>query len=277
MTWATLFPASDENKLHPTELIARHLRCDSDLVVTMIMGVGTPEWATTEHLQAVKDTTHQLNEAARHAANLNNSLMRLSENQRQFLMDAATVTPQQIGHLVAVLSDDAASLDLYGARFSRVGGRNPAAYIIAEGMRRLFRRLRRPITYGQHPGGGPSTDFGREMEFAFGAFGLKTDWRRPTEAAAQTQRLIQERLSKYLAEKQKREGLRTGWEKLDLSGVSIETITSNGKQAFLISLTSRPDIPPLCAAASMFSSGREVEAFALDWAARNQARTIDTK
>lgn len=277
MSWAKIFPESGENELHPLELIARRLRCDSSVVVSMILGVGTPEWSTTEHLQAVKDTTHQLNEAARHAANLNKSLMRLSENQRQFLMDAATVTPQQIGHLVAVLSDDAASLDLYGARFNRVGGRNPAAHIIAEGMRRVFRRLRRPITYGQHPGGGPSTDFGREIEFALGAFGLKTDWRRPTEAAAQTQRLIQERLSRCLAEKQRKEGLKTGWDRLDLSGVTIETTTSNGKQAFLISLTKRPDIPPLCVAASMFSSGREVEAFAFDWSTRNQLHNPNAK
>lgn len=277
MSETTLFPASESDVLHPLEEIARRLRCDSDIVASMFFGVGMPEWSTPEHLAAIKETTHAINEAARYAANLRNALLRLSSERQRMLIEAGAVTHQQIGYLLSQLSEDSADLDAYSARFNRAGGRNPAAHIVAEAMRRIFRRLRKPITYGQlSAGGGPSTEFGREVEFALGAYGLTADWRRPTEAAVNKQWKRDDRLRLCLAARQSKNGLKTGWKTLDLSGVKIESTTSNGGEAFLISLPSRPDIPALCASATMFKSGREVEEFAIGWASRVQLHDRNT-
>ena len=111
------------------------------------------------------------------------------------LVTAGCVTIHQLEHLRHVLADDAAYLTRFQREpgNARPGGRNPAAYMIAEGMRRLFRRLRKRITYGTNDCGSPTTDFCRGVEHAIGAFGARADWRGPAREAWEKQLRIENR------------------------------------------------------------------------------------
>ena len=81
----------------------------------------------------------------------------------------------------------------WSTEHDRRGGRNPAAYIVAEGIRRVFRRQRWAVTFGQTEGF-PSTNFGRAVEFSLRAFGLAANWRNPTSEAFKKQNAIEARL-----------------------------------------------------------------------------------
>lgn len=186
--------------------IARFIDCDEDKVWNAFRGVDTPEWSVPSHLDAVKATTHKLNKAARNASNLARALRELNESERRDLILAGAVTLQQIQHLASVLDGDAKSLDKWLRGRPRTGGKNPAAYAVSEGMRRLFRRLRKPITLGVSEAGSPSTEFGRAVEFALGEFGLVADWRRPTEAARDKLEKIRGRMGRCAIAKARQNG-----------------------------------------------------------------------
>lgn len=279
MTSEDVFPDVEEGgqALHAWSIISLRQQCTDDDVMHAFKHLQTPEWSTPQHLDAVKKSAHSLNEAARHASNLITTLRRLRPGVLEQLVISGAVTIWQLEHLFRVLSDDAESLGAYSNQFSRKGGQNPAAYLVAEGMRRLFRRLRRPITHGLDSGGGPSTDFGRAVEHAIGAFGLRADWRRPAEGAIETQRKINTRYERRRTAHVRKCGLDIGKEEVSLSGVSIKPISSAGGRAFRISLTNRDDIAPMVAAATMFKSGRDVRRFAMEWAARAQEHLDNAK
>lgn len=194
-----IFPAAEDDGCEPCRQIANKLNCTEHEVIDAFSGLEIPEWSTPEHYEAVKISTLAINESARLAEKLIESLERLPSETREDLIISGAVSLYQIEYLAALLAEDAKSLeDWRKSRYS--GGRiNPAAHIVAEGMRRLFRRRRKPITFGQaDSGGGPSTEFGRAVEFALAAFGVRANWLRAAEKAYQKQEAIQARRGRCL-------------------------------------------------------------------------------
>lgn len=261
-----IFPAAEDDGCEPYRKIGRTLACDENLVVDCFSGLGIPEWESPAHLDAVKRVTHSLNNAARHADNLLHAMHRLSQQEIQSLVVSGAVTFQQIEFLRDVLTGDATELKSWSSSRQRGGGRNPAAYIAAEGMRRLFRRLRRPITFGIHPEGGPSTDFGRAVEYAIGAFGIRADWRRPAEKAFEKQNGIKARLARCLFYRQQVERLSNPEVSPDMSGIEIRSENVNGHQICVISLTDNPAISPLRIDFKNVPSGKYLFDLAFQWA-----------
>lgn len=189
------FPEAAGDGMQPFREIAAKWGADENTVFDAFRGM-VPEWASPERLDTVKHCAGELNRAARASERLIGILRGLPVSERKTLLEAGCVTIHQLEHLRHVLADDAA----YRTRFqrepgnARPGGRNPAAYKIAEGMRRLFRRLRKHITYGMNDCGSPTTDFCRGIEHAIGAFGTRADWRGPAREAWEKQTRIQGRL-----------------------------------------------------------------------------------
>ena len=199
-----IFEDGGEDANRPYVKIAEHLQCPVHVVWQGFSGLAIPEWSTPEHLDAVKATAHHLNETERRARNLLDALNELSQRDLEMLTQAGCVTVYQVEHLVGVLNGDADYVLRRANEHDRKGGRNPAAYIVAEAMRRIFRRLRRKITFGQTFDGYPSTKFGREVQFAIGEFGIRADWRRPARSAREKQDQIQGRLARCAMAKVKR-------------------------------------------------------------------------
>lgn len=266
MIGENIFPVAAGDGCEPFRAIASRIRCDENDVHAAFNGLDFPEWDTPAHLDAVKKVTHSLNEASRHADNLLRAMRRLSQHEREDLIISGAVTFQQVEFLRDVLAGNASDLKSWSSRRYRGGGRNPAAYIVAEGIRRLFRRLRKPITFGIHSEGGPSTDFGRAVEYAIGAFGIHADWRRPTEEAANKQVKIRARLARCSESREQAERLRNPVAAPDLSGIEIRSENVKGRQIYVISLTGNPAIPSLRVDGKKVSSGRDVADFAYQWA-----------
>lgn len=191
-----IFPAEECDGGDPYREIARHVGCKEDDVWRAFQGLSVPEWEIPQHLDAVKSRTFALNAAARKAKDLQSAMDRLSNDELADLQVAGAVTIWQVEHLHMVLAGHATSLRDWHNNRNRRGGRNPGAYMAAEGIRRLYRRLRKKITFGQHPEGGPSTDFGRAVEFAIGEFGIRADWRNPAQESFGKQSRIQARLAR---------------------------------------------------------------------------------
>src|SRR5690606_24479933 len=142
-----------------------------------------PEYWTPEVVSARKRNLEAMNEAARHAENLLLALRRMSEGERENLISSGAVTVHQVEHLSVLVRDEKAHLSAWAKARPLQGAKNLAAHDVAGAVRKLFRKIGREITFGQRPEGGPSTDFGRAVEVAIGAFGIRADWRRPAEAA----------------------------------------------------------------------------------------------
>lgn len=261
-----IFPAAIDDAWEPHRQIGERLECDEYLVRDCFRGLGVPEWESPAHLDKVRKATHSLNEAARHADNLLRAMHRLSQPERESLIVSGAVTFHQIEFLRDILSGDATDLKTWLSKRKRGGGRNPAAYIVAEGMRRLFRRLRRPITFGIHSEGGPSTDFGRAVEYAIGVFGIHADWRRPAEKAAGKQNGIKARLAMCRFYKQQVERLKNPEANPDMSGIDIRAENVEGHRAYVISLTEHPEIPQLRIDLRNVPNGRDVIEIAHNWA-----------
>ncbi len=261
-----IFPTPLDDGCAPYRAIAKHLGCEEDLVHRAFAGLGSPEWELPTHLDQVNATSHALNEAARHAENLWNSLRRISHDEREALTIAGTPTLQQIEFLRDTLAGNASDLKIWAKRRNRNGGRNPASYIVSEGMRRLFRRTRKTITFGNSFDGGPSTEFGRAVEFALGAFGIRADWRRPTQDAAEHQSRISGRLFGWKRRKELAERKASPPTATDLTGIKIVAETENGKRVYVVSLTQHPDIPPLRVQQRNVPNGRDVTEYAQQWA-----------
>lgn len=226
--------------------------------------MGVPEWETPNHLNAVKSATNELNRCAGYAESLLRPMKGLPNIDVENLRDAGTVTIEQISHLHAVLSGDANSLDTWRKQRNRAGGRNPGAYIVSEGIRRLFRKQRKPITFGQLPEGGPSTEFCRCVAQSLGDFGILSDWRGPARAAFDKQTAISGRLNRCKLQKITREA--ESRSAPDVTDISITFETEEGEKFVLFSLISRSDIPALKLNHSWFKSGIEIKEKAREWA-----------
>jgi hypothetical protein len=266
VTGSTIFPTAIDDGCEPFRQIASRFGCDEYLVHDAFRGLGVPEWEIPTHLDTVKKTTHALNEAARHANNLLRAMLKLSQEERDSLIVAGAPTFHQIEFLRDTLSSDALGLKSWSSRRHRGGGRNPAAYIIAEGMRRVFRRLRKNITYGNQHDGGPSTEFGREVKFALGAFGVLSDWRRPTEEASNKHGKIRARMIECQMAKQRRENLSNPPTSPDLTGIDIRAETESGSRVYVISLIDSPEIPPFKMQSKNVPNGRDITEYAYQWA-----------
>ena len=271
MSDATIFPEAVDDGCEPFRQIGSRLGCDEYLIHDAFRGLGVPEWEVPTHLDAVKATTHALNESARHAENLLRAMRKLSVRERGQLIEDGAPTFSQIEFLHDILAGDAANLKGWLAKRHRAGGRNPAAYIVAEGMRRVFRRLRKNVTFGFQHDGGPSTEFGREVTFALGAFGLQADWRRPTEEAANKQGKIKARLIEYQIKKQQSENLLNPPKRPDMKGIEIQTETVNGTLFYVFSLIDNPEIPAFRMNIKNDPNGRDITKYAHQWATSGRA------
>lgn len=271
MTGESIFPEAEDDGCEPFRQIAKRLGCDEYLVSDAFDGLGSPAWEVPTHLAKVKKTTHALNEAARQAGNLLRAMRNLSQETRDSLIVAGAPTLHQIEFLRDTLSSDELNLKAWAERRNRSGGRNPAAYIVSEGMRRVFRRLRKTITFGNHPDGGPSTEFGREVQFALGAFGVKADWRRPTEDAYDKQGRIRTRMVACQMAKHRKGLLPLAPSFPDLSGIDIQTERDGQGLTFVVSLVDWQQVPPLRIRNKNVTSGREVAEYAAQWAASVRA------
>lgn len=261
-----IFPPSEDDGFEPYRAIGRRLGCDEYEVSRAFYGLGIPEWESPAHLNSVKKTTHSLNEAARFADNLVRSMMRLSQQERETLVVSGAPTSHQIEFLRDTLAGDAADLKSWGSKRDRTGGRNPAAHTIAEGMRRFFRRRRKPITFGNRADGGPSTDFGREVEFAIGAFGIRADWRRPAEEAAKKQDGIKSRMVECGIRKFREDQLKNPPIRPDMTGIKIEVEVVGKRRFYVISLNDFPEIPSFKIDSKTVADGNQVANMALQWA-----------
>lgn len=199
-----IFQEAPDDGCEPHRRIADHVGCDEICVLVAFRGLDVPEWSTPEHLRQVGKKFEELSEAALCAERLAASFKRLNPSERLELQSAGTVTLEQIEHLAAVLRGDALDLNDWLKQRGKKTSKNVAAHTVAEGMRRLFRRLRRPIKYGvnaEH--GGPSTEFCRSVQAAIEAFGIPgsersnlgvANWRGPSRTACDKQKSIQARL-----------------------------------------------------------------------------------
>lgn len=195
MTGAEIFPAAEGDGCEPFRDIALYVGCHENDVHDAFSGLDVPEWLASEHHEAVKERAKSFNRAARSASSLLTALRSLSNHDLQMLEQSGAVTLYQLEHLHWALEKDNKDLKDWLAERGRPGGKNIAAYEIAEGIRRLFRRRRLNVAFGQSPNSGdPSTKFGQTVERAIAAFGLVADWRGPAKAAKEKQSRIEGRL-----------------------------------------------------------------------------------
>lgn len=189
------FPEASDDGMQPFRAIAQRWGTDENTASDAFRGVEVPEWASPEHLDTVKGCAGDLNRAARVTEKLIEIIRGLPESERDMLITDGCVTIEQLQHLCNVLADDASYLTRFykAPANARHGGRNPAAYAIAEGMRRLFRWLRKPITFGCSDFGLPTTDYCKGVEHALGAFGVRANWRGPARESWEKQLQIKNR------------------------------------------------------------------------------------
>jgi hypothetical protein len=201
------FPAASDDGMAPFSNIANRWETDEGLVFDAFRGLALPEWSTSEHLDILKLHAGTLNRAARCAEKLIELLgSDLPEEERAMLRSAGCISVEQLIHLRNTLEADASSYSdvLSAPSMSRRGGRSPAIYEIAEGMRRLFRRLRKPISFGRNDYGLPTGDFCKGVEHAIGVFGIRKDWSGPAREAYEKQLRIKHRLDNCLMNRHSR-------------------------------------------------------------------------
>ena len=254
-----LFTDLNDETSNAIEDIARFVGADPFFVGNCMVNDGSILDETPSHMDAVKEATNSLNEAARHAQNLLRSMTQLTPAQHLAHGAAGCVTTFQLEHLAYVLADDTKDLKEWSRNRQRTGGRNLAAYGVAKSIRRLFRRLRKEITFGQHPDGGPSTEFGKTVQYAIGAFGIKADWRRPTQEEREVQRKINERYYRIAGTRPK--PLLLG--KPDCVTITLEKEGDNNSYVFRSDI--HQDLDPHRVCACRFKSGAEVKNYAAVW------------
>jgi len=179
--------------MEPFRQIGRYLKISEYKVSDLFRGLPVPEWSTPRQLDAQRAAAKALNQAMVKAGVFLDAYRDLGPKELDMLIQEGCVTLAQVEHTVRILTQDFETMDSWSKEQDRRGGRNPAAYAISEGVRRVFRRYRWAITFGQFEGV-PTTDFGRTVLFSLGAFGVVADWRNPTEAAYRKQQEIQNRL-----------------------------------------------------------------------------------
>lgn len=262
----TLFPPAEDDGCEPFRRIAAKVGCTEFQALDAFHGLAVPEWSTPEHQRAIKEETQNINTAVRHAKNLANSLRSLSQQQRADLIMSGMITHQQVEALKMCLQQDAASLTEYRSSLGGSTSRNPAAYVVAEGMRRLFRRLRKAITYGKSPDGGPTGEYCRAVEFAIGAFGIVASFDGPAKEANKKQRSIEARLSRMHLSRALKITKHHSEPDLKSAGVSVSVENRADGAKVVFKLENRKDVPPLELERDWFSSGAEIKRKAVNWA-----------
>ena len=180
-----VFPPSENDCDRPFRDIAQRLKCDIWDYDSCWEGLTYPIWSNPEHYQQMRDATSAYNKAARSAINLFDAMKSLSSNDRDSLFNAGLVTLPQIRKLAERLESNALQMTEEQKVDGRQSNRNIAAHNIGISIHRLFQKLGKPITWGITDGG-PSTDYGRAVEYALAAFNIKADWRRPAQSARDT-------------------------------------------------------------------------------------------
>lgn len=214
--------SKDEPWDHRFAPLAGHLGCSIDQVAQAFIGLEFPEYARSEHLDIVHSRVRTLNRAAAKAQDLLLELGDLPADAWEYLLFRGTVTLQQVEYLADALNNNGASLNDWYSGKNRRGGRNVAAYVVAEGTRRAFRRCRASITFGEADGH-PSTAFGRAVEDTIAAFGIRSNWKGPTKEAWSKQRSIEQRLGRVHAYLTQRKNIAGKYPELDWDLVSFQT------------------------------------------------------
>ncbi len=262
-----IFPTLHDETSSALQKIASYVGADENLIGSCFYGGDFSLYDTPDHLDSVKSVTHAFNEAARHARNLHRAITRMTPSQRAEINVAGCVTSFQIEHLADVLAQDAESLAGWSRTKIRTGGRNPAAYGVASGVYRIFRRLRKDITFGQNADGGPSTDFGKTVQFALGAFGIKADWRRP----AQSER------DRFFNISTRYERLKARLPQIKLmpkpDSVSISFWRNGSETTYTFRAEDRPNVGAHEVCGCRFRSGAEVEHYAFEWYSKLNANS----
>ena len=176
-----VFPEGLGDGMEPFRLISERWTVDLSVVEEAFRCAWEVEYSAPGHLNDVADNVAILNRSAIYAEALIKSLRMLPEDSMARLRHAGCVTLEQLQHLLSELSDDESYLVEWSDQpnNSRRGGRNPSAYLVAKAMRRLFRKMRKPITYGLSTSGTPTTDFCKGVEHALSAFRIRANWRGP--------------------------------------------------------------------------------------------------
>jgi hypothetical protein len=198
------FPESSDDGCAPYRAIADYLNraeyklnCDEYKVMDAFSGMRSPEWSTPIVKDNQKASTIALNRCALRVDQLIKAYSDLSQEDYQLSLQAGCVTIEQLRATHKAISSHGHTMGNWYSEGDRRGGRNIAAYTISEGIRRLFRRLRLPLTWGVSESGLPSTPFGRAVEFSLGEFGIISDWRGPTKDAWKKQKKIEGRLMAF--------------------------------------------------------------------------------
>ena len=179
---------------NPFFAIARHLDCEEEIVSAILGRVYPPEWADARHLDDIKKNAHAANRLVRALEATAEAMAALSPDFREDLVGAGVVTLPQIQYALQRVNEDSKWLATVAGEFERTGGRNPGADLIAEGLRLLFQRLRRPVTWGIFEGH-PTGEFCRAVEFSIAEFGIRAGWRGPADRAYRKHLTRQNRLS----------------------------------------------------------------------------------
>lgn len=151
------FPAALDDGCQPHRQLARHVGCTEDDVHDAFGGIIPPEWISGGNdggLASIKGSALAHNYAARKTEALIDALNGLSAEDYELFLHSGAVTKAQLRKTAEILSRDAENLNGIYQQHPRTGGKDPAAYAVASGVRRLFRQLRKEITYGQHHEGG---------------------------------------------------------------------------------------------------------------------------
>lgn len=190
----TIFPPADDDGFQPFRDIGAELKLHEDEVYLAFRGLPIPEWSSPRQIRLQKDYARKLDKAATSARRLFHAYQDLPPEEMDSLIIEGGITLKQLSTTLKILESSAETIDSWAKVHDTKGGRNPAAHIVAEGMRRLFRRQRWEIGCGQDFHGHPSTKFGRAVEVALRSFDLAGHWRKPTEAATSKQKRIQSRM-----------------------------------------------------------------------------------
>ncbi|WP_146642612.1 hypothetical protein [Thioclava marina] len=265
-----IFPASEGDGFEPYREIARFAECDEEDVYYALIGIEPPEWSNRQHRRLVGDHVKALNRAVKSASDLLYALRQLPPDETQSLVRSGAATVPQIEKLLAELQGGETFYNEWHGRRSASGGREPAAYEIAEGVRRLFRRLKRKITFGQQYDGSPSGAFCRTVEVAIAAFGVRASWRGPAEEAVNKTREIERRHIRLV------ENAASKLPGDDITPDPCLVIEFEGDNVCL-KLSDFPEKPPLKLRQKHFASGKEIKKFAEKWSSTTRAYMSHTE
>jgi hypothetical protein len=179
-----LFPRLSAEGRRPYDEIAERLGRDAFTVYSAIY--RSPHW-TRKRLDDDRELRKQVRRGSKQAADLAATVERLPK----WLQGHVTVTFSATASSLHKLSRYLAWEATQGPKVDRKGGFAPAPYVLAEGMRCLFPRLRRPILLefvGENSP--PRSEFSQAVESGLKAFGIPPCWQRPARTAWKRQEAI---------------------------------------------------------------------------------------